>query len=36
MAAEFVSHLIKDFDLPGLPAIALTYRLTIQTVFAHG
>lgn len=35
MAAEFVSHLTKDFDRPGLPAIALTTDSSILTAFAN-
>jgi len=35
MAAEFVSRLTKDFDRPGLPAIALTTDTSILTAFAN-
>jgi D-glycero-D-manno-heptose 1,7-bisphosphate phosphatase len=35
MAAEFVSRLRKDFDRPGLPAIALTTDTSFLTAFAN-
>jgi D-sedoheptulose 7-phosphate isomerase len=35
MAAEFVGRLTKDFDRPGLPAIALTTDTSILTAFAN-
>jgi len=35
MAAEFVSRLTKDFDRPGLPAIALTTDTSFLTAFAN-
>lgn len=35
MAAEFVSRLTKDFDRPGLPAIALTTDSSFLTAFAN-
>jgi phosphoheptose isomerase len=35
MAAEFVSRLSKDFDRPGLPAIALTTDTSFLTAFAN-
>src|SRR5439155_11930729 len=35
MAAEFVSRLSKEFDRPGLPAIALTTDTSFLTVFAN-
>src|SRR5262245_60914407 len=35
MAAEFVSRLTKEFDRPGLPAIALTTDTSFLTAFAN-
>jgi len=35
MAAEFVSRLTKDFERPGLPAIALTTDTSFLTAFAN-
>ena len=35
MAAEFVSRLSKDFERPGLPAIALTTDTSFLTAFAN-
>ncbi len=35
MAAEFVSRLTKDFERPGLPAIALTTDSSFLTAFAN-
>jgi D-sedoheptulose 7-phosphate isomerase len=35
MAAEFVSLLTKDFERPGLPAIALTTDTSFLTAFAN-
>jgi len=35
MAAEFVSRLTKDFERPGLPAIALTTDTSFLTGFAN-
>ena len=35
MATEFVSRLSKDFDRPGLPAIALTTDTSYITAFAN-
>jgi D-sedoheptulose 7-phosphate isomerase len=35
MAAEFVSRLSKDFERPGLPAIALTTDSSFLTAFAN-
>lgn len=35
MAAEFVSRLSKDFDRPGLPAIALTTDTSFLTAYAN-
>lgn len=35
MAAEFVSRLAKDFDRPGLPAVALTTDTSFLTAFAN-
>lgn len=35
MAAEFVSRLTKDFDRPGLPAIALTTDTSFLTAYAN-
>lgn len=35
MAAELVSRLTKDFDRPGLPAIALTTDTSIITAYAN-
>jgi phosphoheptose isomerase len=35
MAAEFVSRLTKEFDRPGLPAIALTTDSSFLTAFAN-
>jgi len=35
MAAEFVSRLTKDFDRPGLPAVALTTDSSFLTAFAN-
>lgn len=35
MAAEFVSRLTKDFDRPGLPAIALTTDTSFLTAFSN-
>jgi phosphoheptose isomerase len=35
MAAEFVSRLSKDFERPGLPAIALTTDTSFITAFAN-
>ena len=35
MAAEFVSRLSKDFDRPGLPAIALTTDSSFLTAYAN-
>lgn len=35
MAAEFVSRLKKDFERPGLPAIALTTDTSFLTAFAN-
>ncbi|MDI6761916.1 MAG: SIS domain-containing protein [Thermodesulfobacteriota bacterium] len=35
MAAEFVSRLTKNFDRPGLPAIALTTDTSFLTAFAN-
>jgi D-sedoheptulose 7-phosphate isomerase len=35
MAAEFVSRLTKDFERPGLPAIALTTDTSFITAFAN-
>lgn len=35
MAAEFVSQLTKDFERPGLPAIALTTDTSFLTAFAN-
>lgn len=35
MAAEFVSRLTKDFDRPGLPAIALTTDTSFLTAFTN-
>src|SRR2546421_12385742 len=35
MAAEFVSRLSKEFDRPGLPAIALTTDTSFLTAFAN-
>ena len=35
MAAEFVSRLTKDFERPGLPAIALTTDSSVLTAFAN-
>jgi hypothetical protein len=33
MAAEFVSRLTKDFDRPGLPAIALTLSISRRRIW---
>jgi D-sedoheptulose 7-phosphate isomerase len=35
MAAEFVNRLTKDFERPGLPAIALTTDTSFLTAFAN-
>jgi phosphoheptose isomerase len=35
MAAEFVSRLTKDFERPGLPAIALTTDTSFLTAYAN-
>jgi D-sedoheptulose 7-phosphate isomerase len=35
MAAEFVSRLTKEFERPGLPAIALTTDTSFLTAFAN-
>lgn len=35
MAAEFVSRLSKDFERPGLPAVALTTDTSFLTAFAN-
>jgi D-sedoheptulose 7-phosphate isomerase len=35
VAAEFVSRLTRDFDRPGLPAIALTTDTSFLTAFAN-
>jgi len=35
MAGEFVSRLTKDFERPGLPAIALTTDTSFLTAFAN-
>lgn len=35
MAAEFVSRLTKEFERPGLPAIALTTDTSLLTAFAN-
>ncbi|MBM4339176.1 MAG: SIS domain-containing protein [Deltaproteobacteria bacterium] len=35
LAAEFVSRLTKDFERPGLPAIALTTDTSFLTAFAN-
>jgi len=35
LAAEFVSRLTKDFDRPGLPAVALTTDSSFLTAFAN-
>lgn len=35
MAAEFVSRLMKDFERPGLPAIAMTTDTSFLTAFAN-
>lgn len=35
MAAEFVSRLTKEFDRPGLPAIALTTDTSFLTAYAN-
>lgn len=35
MAAEFVSRLVKDFERPGLPAIALTTDTSFLTAFSN-
>jgi D-sedoheptulose 7-phosphate isomerase len=35
MATEFVSRLTKDFERPGLPAIALTTDTSFLTAFAN-
>ena len=35
MATEFVSRLTKDFDRPGLPAIALTADTSFLTAFSN-
>lgn len=35
MATEFVSSLAKDFDRPGLPAIALTTDTSFLTAFSN-
>ena len=35
MAAEFVSRLTRDFERPGLPAIALTTDTSFMTAFAN-
>src|SRR5256712_1023291 len=35
MAAEFVSRLTKDFERPGLPAVALTTDTSFLTAFAN-
>jgi D-sedoheptulose 7-phosphate isomerase len=35
MASEFVNRLTKDFNRPGLPAIALTTDTSILTAFAN-
>jgi D-sedoheptulose 7-phosphate isomerase len=35
MAAEFVSRLTRDFERPGLPAIALTTDTSFLTAFAN-
>jgi D-sedoheptulose 7-phosphate isomerase len=35
MAAEFVSRLTKDFERPGLPAVALTTDTSFITAFAN-
>jgi D-sedoheptulose 7-phosphate isomerase len=35
MSTEFVSHLTKDFERPGLPAIALTTDTSFLTAFSN-
>ena len=35
LAAEFVSHLTKDFERPGLPALALTTDTSILTAIGN-
>jgi D-sedoheptulose 7-phosphate isomerase len=35
MAAEFVNRLSKDFERPGLPAVALTTDTSLLTAFAN-
>jgi phosphoheptose isomerase len=35
MAAEFVNRLSRDFDRPGLPALALTTDTSVLTAFAN-